>query len=90
MNISITSDGTKAGTKVSVDGVEIQNLYSLHMYLDSWDAHVGFGYSIKEEDKLSHMEVRTHYCFDPSIASVRKADADEVDVPADLADYRNM
>jgi len=89
-NISITSDGTKIGTKVTVDGKQIDNLSSLHLYLDSYDSNIGFGYSVKELDKESRMEVRTHYSFDPSMASVIKVDESEEDRVLAYADFASM
>lgn len=89
MKISIESDGTKAGTKLLVNGAEVP-FESVHFGADQWSRDSWFAYSIANVDKDSKIVTRTTYTFDPSLASMshktEKAGPDEIN----MADFGKM
>jgi hypothetical protein len=89
MKLTIETDGTKAGTKVMMDGMEVQNLSSIEFWMDSYSSHPHISHSTKEEDKMNHAVVTTHYRYDPSVASMVETDERGQHI-VDTEDYNRM
>ena len=89
MKISLESDGTKAGTKLLVNGVETA-FESVHIGADQWSRDIWFAYSVLVEDEANKLNVRTSYTFDPTLASLsskrERISSDEID----MANYGKM
>jgi hypothetical protein len=89
MPITITTDGTKAGTTVMAGGQELMNLESFYFSMDKYDSHPYISYSVGEEDKENHTSITTYYRFDPSIASMKQVEKDGTDI-VDGSDFAKM
>lgn len=81
--IKITSDGTRSGTTLEVNG-EAVKFSSVHFGSDTYEPNVWFSFSTKEEDKDGKMTIRTSYTYDPAIAKLVKSTED---IPADELDF---
>ena len=91
--ILIESDGTKKGTKLSIDGSKVNNLseVSLSAFLDSeYSDDIWFSYTTRKKNKDKDMNVRTVYTYDPATASFKQQEnaIDENNPTAD--DFSNM
>lgn len=81
--IKITSDGTRSGTTLEVNGEAIK-FSSVHFGSDTYDSNIWFSYSTKEDDKDGKMIVRTSFTFDPALAKmVRETES----IPSDELDF---
>lgn len=89
MNLTIESDGTKAGTKVMIDGMQIQNLSSIEFWLDRYSSAPELSYSTTEENKEKHARITTNYSFDQSIAKIVKTN-NTGSRTLDTKDYEKM
>ena len=89
MNINIQSDGTKAGTTVLVNGSQVENMRSIEFYMDSYSSNPSMSYSVREQDKTTHVQTDTYFRYDPSIAKVVATD-EKGEQTVDAEDYKKM
>lgn len=89
MKISLESDGTKAGTKLTVNGAQV-DFESTHFGADQFARDVWFAYTTVAKDKDQKIVTRTTYSYDPSLASMaKKTEKPSVD-DIDMADFGKM
>jgi hypothetical protein len=70
-SITITSDGTKAGTVIQVNGKEVKGLGSLHLMFwnDSYDNNVHISYSVESGGDPGTLKATTYYSVVPPQAN---------------------
>jgi hypothetical protein len=74
--IVIDTDGTSAGTKVTIDGTKVNNLVEVSLYADSvYMNNVSFSYTTKKKSPSGDgMASQTRYSYEPSKGSFKGED----------------
>ena len=89
MKINIESDGTKNGTKLTVNGTEV-DFESVHFGADQWSRDIWFSYSTASKDVAEKISTRVTYTYDPSLATMSHKKETIGPDEVDFADYSKM
>lgn len=99
MKLVIKSDGTLAGTTMTIDGKEVSDVRD--MFFSMWvpadcepkyleGNHVDFNYSIRKKTQEGEMAVTTCFRYEPSKASIMETESEIDPREASEADYAKM